>query len=374
VATGSYGLWGAEHILPAQRHKKLLTIAALTLLGVVAAVYMLPAILPAGARPTGARVSDLVYPASLVRSIDEPVDETWTMPAAAAAVGDVMFVLDTGSNRIVKLGPDGHVLATFGPQLDGEAALQMPMAIVTDGRSLFIANSSAGSILVLDLSGQVQQVLPLPAGASGKAARPIGVALLPDGGLVTSDADNDQVLRLDAQGNVVWIAGTGTRDGGHIGFNVPAALAADADGNVYVADILNARVVELSPGGEFIREFGKRGDTAGFLSRPKGVAVDSEGRVFVSDGLLAAVEVFAKDGSYLGLIGRRDTREVNSATLFTAPAGLFVTQDSLIVTDRYAGVLTFDLTGTRPAIVPPVRTPVGPPQTPMPDATHVHTS
>jgi DNA-binding beta-propeller fold protein YncE len=374
VATGSYGLWGAEHILPAQRRKKLLTVAALALLGGIVAAFMLPTILPAGAGSTGARVSDLVYPASLVQSIDEPVDETWTMPAAAAAVGDVMFVLDTGNNRIVKLGPDGHVLATFGPQLDAGTALQMPMAIVTDGRSLFIANSSAGNILVVDLSGQVERILPLPGGVSGKAARPIGVALLPDGGLVASDADNDLVLRLDAQGNVIWIAGTGTRDGGSVGFNVPSALATDAAGDVYVTDILNARVVELSPAGEFTREFGKRGDTAGFLSRPKGVAVDAEGRVFVSDGLLAAVEVFAKDGSYLGLIGRRDPRDVNSTTLFTAPAGLSMTQGSLIVTDRYAGVLTFDLTGTRPAIVPPVRTPIPLPQTPQPEATHVHTA
>jgi len=373
VASGSYGLWGAEHILPAQRWKKLLTVAALALLGVVVAAYMAPTILPV-AGSTGAKVSDRVYPAALVQSIDEPTDDAWTTPAAAVAVGDATFVLDTGNNRVLKLGPNRRVLAAFGPQLDGGAALQMPMAIATDGRSLFIANSSASSILVVDLSGQVEQVLSLPAGTSGKAARPIGVALLPDGGIVASDADNDQVLRLDAQGNVVWIAGTGTRDGGEIGFNVPAALATDAAGDVYVADILNARVVELSPNGEFVRQFGQRGDTAGFLSRPKGVAVDAEGRVFVSDGLLAAVEVFAKDGSYLGLIGRREPRKVNSTTLFIAPAGLFMTKDALIVTDRYAGVLTFDLTGTRPAIVPALRTPAPLPQTPQPAAPHAHPS
>jgi sugar lactone lactonase YvrE len=373
VASGPYGLWGAEHVLPAQRRGKLLTIAVLALLGGIVAAYMAPTILPASGSG-GAGVSDLVYPAALVQSVYEPVDDAWTMPAAAVAVGDATFVLDTGNNRIVKIGRDGHVLATFGPQLDAGAALRMPMAIATDERNLFIANSGAGSILVADLSGQVVQVLPLPAGTSGKAARPIGVAVLPDGGLVASDADNDQVLRLDAQGNIVWIAGTGTRDGGEVGFNVPAALAADAAGNVYVTDILNARVVELSPTGEFVRAFGRRGDTAGFLSRPKGVAVDAEGRVFVSDGLLAAVEVFAHDGEYVGMIGRRDPKNARATTLFTAPAGLSLAQGSLIVVDRYAGVLTFDLTGTRPAIVPPVRTPLPLPQTPQPAGTHVHPS
>jgi DNA-binding beta-propeller fold protein YncE len=349
LESGSYGLWGAEHVLPAQLHWKLLTIAGLGLLAVIAVVFILPDLLPGSTGTTGVRVSRLVYPASLVRSIDEPVDQTWTIPADAVSVGDVTFVLDTGNNRVLKLSADGHVLSTFGTQLNAVTAFQMPMAIATDGQSLFIANSGASSVLVLSLLGQVQRTLPLPPGVSGKVARPIGVAVLPDGGLLVSDADSHQVVHLDAQGGVVWTAGTGTRAGGAEGFNVPGALAVDSGGDVYVVDTLNARVVELSPQGVFLRQFGRRGDTAGRLSRPKGVAVDGEGHVFVSDGLLAAVEVFSQDGTYLGLIGRRNSRDVNSTSLFTAPAGLFMAGGSLTVTDRYAGVLTFDLAGGRAA-------------------------
>lgn len=349
MESDSYGLWGDEHVLPPELHKKLLTIAALGLLAIIAVVFILPALLPGSTGTTGVRVSRLVYPASLVQSIDKPVGESWTIPAGAVSVGDATFVLDTGNNRVFKLSLDGQVLSTFGTQLNAGAAFQMPMAIATDGQSLFIANSMGSAVLVLDLSGQVRRVLPLPPGVGGKAARPIGVAVVPDGGLVVSDAENHKVVRLDAQDNVVWTAGTGTRAGGAEGFNVPGALAVDGGGDVYVVDTLNARVVELSPHGGFLRQFGRRGDTAGRLSRPKGVAVDGEGRVFVSDGLLAAVEVFSQDGTYLGLIGRRTARDVNSTSLFTAPAGLFMAQGSLMVTDRYAGVFTFGLTGANAA-------------------------
>jgi DNA-binding beta-propeller fold protein YncE len=345
---GSYGMWGAERLLPAERHKKLLTIAALALLSLATAAYILPTFL-VGVGSTGVKVSRLVYPAPLVQSIDKPVDGSWTLPADAVTVGDATFVLDTGNNRVVKVSPDGRVLATYGPHLDAGTALQMPMAIATDGQSLFVANSLSGGVLVLDLSGRVQRVLLLPAGVNGDPARPIGVAISKEGGLVVSDADNHRVFRLDAQGDVLWIAGTGTRAGGGEGFNVPGALAVDAAGHVFVTDTLNARVVELSAGGAFLRQFGRRGDTAGSLSRPKGVAVDSAGRVFVSDGLLAAVEVFAPDGTYLGLIGRRDARDIKSTSLFTAPAGLSIAHGSLLVTDRYAGILTFDLSGARHA-------------------------
>jgi anti-sigma factor RsiW len=75
--------------------------------------------------------------------------------------------------------------------------------------------------------------------------------------------------------------------------------------------------------------------------------VDASGRVFVSDGLLAAVEVFAPDGTYLGLIGRRDPDDLSSESLFVAPAGLSLTGDRLLVTDRFAGLLAFDLPPSR---------------------------
>jgi sugar lactone lactonase YvrE len=104
-------------------------------------------------------------------------------------------------------------------------------------------------------------------------------------------------------------------------------------------------VVKLSPDGEFIRDYGRLGGTAGTLSRPKGVAVDGAGRVFVSDGLLAAVEVFSPDGAYLGVIGRRDPADPTSGSLFQAPAGLWLDGDRLYVTDRFAGLVTFSLPG-----------------------------
>ena len=372
MESGSYGLWGAEHLLPAELHKKLLTIAALGLLGLTAIAFIVPAILPGGGGTPAVTVSRLVYPATFVQGFGGPDNGAWTVPAAAATIGDATFVLDTGNNRISKLGPDGEPLATFGAKLDGTASLQMPMAIATDGESLFVANSVSGAVLVLDQSGHVEKVLPLPQGVNGKTARPIGVAVTADGGLVASDADNHQVIRLDAQGAVVWTAGTGTRDGGDHGFNVPGAVAVDDGGNVYVVDTLNARVVKLSPSGAYLQEFGQRGDTVGRLSRPKGVAVDRQGRVFVSDGLLAAVEVFGPNGDYLGLIGRRDARDVNSTTMFVAPAGLFITPDSLTVTDRYAGVLTFDLTGKRRAVPVPTQASNLAPPTGAPNTTPAH--
>ncbi len=337
-------LWGLR-IGP----KQLLAASLLATVGALVAAFVLPSEAPQGkgAPQAATGVSSLVWPASVLVEVQQPTGDQWVLPADAVAAQGAWFVLDTGNDRILKLDESGKIAATFKDSSSGGLALRKPMAIASDGRRLVVANSRAAEVLMLDLSGKVEQVLPIPSESGEKTPRPIGVAVAPDGGIVVSDAENHRVLRLDEKGGVRWAAGTGARAGGAEGFNVPGALTVDSDGNIYVVDILNGRVVKLSPEGEFIREYGQLGDTAGALARPKGVAVDGEGRVFVSDGLLAAIEVFAPDGRYLGFIGRQDPSDPGSHSLFAAPAGLFLDGDQLLVTDRLAGVIALRVSPAR---------------------------
>ena len=256
--------------------------------------------------PVSRKVSQLVYPATLVSEMSQPEGGTWLLPSGLARIGEFTFVLDTGNDRILKLDEQGRVLATLDSALDGRLDLQQPMAMATDGSRLFVANSLASEVLVIDGTGAVERAISLKAQPGDELPRPIGIAAGPDGTIVVSDAENHRVLFLDSDGNVAAAVGKGMRAGGTGGFNVPAGLTMDAAGNVYVVDTLNGRVVKLSPDGAYLGEFGKFADTAGSLARPKGVAVDGAGRVFVSDGLQAAIEVFGTDGTYLGVIGRRE--------------------------------------------------------------------
>ena len=289
-------------------------------------------------------ISQQVFPASLSLEISRPVAGGWLLPVAALPADEAIFVLDTGNDRVLKLDQDGAILGVFDKSSDERLDLLQAMAMATDGERLYIANSLAPSIVVVNFSGRVEAVLPLQAALPGETTpRPIGIAVTPGGEIVVSDANNHRVLFLDAGGRVVRAAGTGTRSAGEQGFNVPGGLAVDSASNVYVVDTLNGRVVELSPDGAFVRQFGELGSTTGTLSRPKGVAVDGEGRVFVSDGLLAAVQVFGPDGTFLGIIGRRDPADAAGGSLFQAPAGLWLDGGRLYVTDRFAGVMALRL-------------------------------
>jgi len=312
-------------------------------------------LLPAGghreeATPRVRGVSELVYPATLIEQLAQPVNDRWVLPSGLVVAPDgSVFALDAEANRILKLDRSGRVSAAFDSTTGERLALSGPMALASDGRRLFVANSLKAEVLVVDLSGRVERTLVLePLSPEAVTPRPVGLALAADGTIVVSDAGNHVVLFLDGDGNVRKTVGTGSRASGRDGFNVPAALTLDGDGNVYVVDTLNGRVVKLSADGAFVAQFGELGDTAGALARPKGVAVDSEGNVLVSDGLLAAVQVFSPEGEYLGVIGRRDPTDPASGSLFQAPAALWLEGDRLHVMDRLAGLFQLELIGLHP--------------------------
>lgn len=73
---------------------------------------------------------------------------------------------------------------------------------------------------------------------------------------------------------------------------MPDGLAADAYGNVYVADRGNHRIQKFTSDGAFVARFGSYGTGAGQLNGPSGLEVDAAGNVYVADCLNNRIEVF----------------------------------------------------------------------------------
>jgi len=321
-------------------------ILACAVISAALAVILIPRDVPSP------ELSARVYPARLARQLKSPSAQGqpsgggWNQPSDIAVLGGRWFVLDTGNNRILELNGKGAVLQVLDQRRDGRLTLRGAMAIASDGRHLYVANSGAAQVLVLTPDGGVVGTFPV-GGVEGDSlpARPIGLAVGGKGDFLVSDAANHRVLRYNAEGQLLWAAGSGQRAGGQEGFNSPGGLALDQAGNVYVVDILNGRVVKLAPDGTFLGQYGRLGDTAGALARPKDVAIDAAGNVYVSDGLLAAVQVFGPAGEYRGFIGLKDPSDRGSGALFRAPAGLAIAGRNLYVVDRFASVSVMELPG-----------------------------
>lgn len=83
----------------------------------------------------------------------------------------------------------------------------------------------------------------------------------------------------------------------------PLGVTSDDNGNVYVADSSNHRIVVFSVDGKVERIIGKEGTANGELNYPTAVAI-FEAKLYVTDSGNGRILIFSKDGDYI--------RQINS--------------------------------------------------------------
>ncbi|HUD39916.1 MAG TPA: RHS repeat-associated core domain-containing protein [Streptosporangiaceae bacterium] len=258
-----------------------------------------------------------------------------------------LYICDTDNNEVREVsastfnisdlaGGNGKTLATVG---DGGPAvssgLASPRGIASDAHGdIFIADTSNNRVQeIADYShtqfgiamtaGDIYTVAGSAAGTGGDGGNgglatsallsgPEGIAVDSSGDLYIADTNNHQIREVSAStGDISAIAGNGTSgDSGNGGsatsaeLNVPAAVAVDATGDIFIADPGNDEVQEVSATGgthygismtigdiyKIDGTPGTSGDsgdggpaTSAQLYQPSGVAVDAAGDIYISD-------------------------------------------------------------------------------------------
>ena len=215
-------------------------------------------------------VSTYAGTAGVAGNVDGPaLQARFGQPEGVAtdAAGNV-YVADAGNSSIRKIGTDGTVRTLAGSGqcgcVDGigqAAQMCSPEGMAIDGAgTIFVADAGCSTIRKITPDGAVS-TLAGNAGNKGRvdglgaAARfdtPFAVALDRVGDIYVADTFNNLIRRVTPTGLVSTVAGSlgsGARDGPGLqaSFKLPTGIAADAFGNLYVADADNNTIRKLSP-------------------------------------------------------------------------------------------------------------------------------
>ncbi len=220
-----------------------------------------------------------------------------------------------------------------------------PVGVALDDReNIYVVDSTPRMIRVFDPGGRflrniTHETLERPTGIAIDARR--GRIYVADSAHISS---GNHVIRVfDLEGNYLREFGGQGSEAGR--FLSPTYLALDEQGNLYVADTMNARVQAFDPEGRHIKTFGERGDTFGMFDKPKGVAVDTFGNLYVVDSSWSNVQIFNPRGDVLLFFGGRG----RLPGLLFNPTGISIDRDNRIyVADAFNGrVAIYQLINTK---------------------------
>ncbi|WP_327096108.1 hypothetical protein OIE68_40220 [Nocardia vinacea] len=229
-----------------------------------------------------------------------------------------LYIADFANDRVRRVDlATGRITTVAGTSPDGladdglaiHALLREPQGVAVDGAgNFYIADCDNGRVRRVDPDGVITTVAGTgiwgyngdnkPA-IDAELRQPTDVAVDGAGNLYIADTNNNRVRRVDPAGVITTVAGTGTagydsdnKPAINAELNEPTGVAVDGAGNLYIADNTNQRVRRVDPDGVITTVAGT--GTQGYngdnqpaidaeLREPEGVAVDGAGNLYIAD-------------------------------------------------------------------------------------------
>jgi len=290
--------------------------------------------------------------------------------ASSLVIGSdgALYVGDWANNLIRKINISTSAVTTFAGtgavgHVDGAAATAVfngTANIVFDkSGNLFVADEENNMIREITTSGNVVTIAGSGAmgsadgiGAAASFNHPEGMVIDVNGNMYVAD-NNNTIRKINlATKQVTTYAGTGVRgfiNGPVAGatFSSPYGLAMDANGDIYVGDIVNNCIRKITVSTGTVSTFAGTG-TQGLSNGPAatatfyfpcGVAFDSKGNLFVAELKNNTIRKIATDGTvstYAGTGQKGSTDGPATTATFSQPIAMAIdASGNVFVADEY---------------------------------------
>jgi len=241
---------------------------------------------------------------------------------------DNIYIADTYNNRVRMINKEGIITTIAGDGSDDYTVDSVPATSTGLGSPTGLALDSAGNLYIsngrvrkVDKNGIVTTIAGNSetgySGDNGPATKALveswGIACDKTGNLYIADGSNAAVRKVDKDGIITTIAGTG--EPGYSGDDGPAikaqlssavyGVAVDSKGNIYIADTGNMRVRKVDKKGRITTVAGNGAWGCGGYGGPAKnanlfnkfeIALDSEGCLYIADTMCQTIRKVDKKG------------------------------------------------------------------------------
>jgi len=187
----------------------------------------------------------------------------------------------------------------------GNSDFTRDIAVDSSGNA-YVADSKSNVIRKITAAGVVSTLAGLDGnsgsadgvGSTARFSYPTGLAADASGNVYVADTGNSTIRRIKPDGTVSTLAGLAGQQGSADGFGssarfeAPVGLAVDRNGDIYVADVYSYTIRKVTPGGDVTTVAGSPNggqvDVDGTGTRalfwgPRAVAIDRGGNLYVTD-------------------------------------------------------------------------------------------
>jgi DNA-binding beta-propeller fold protein YncE len=199
-----------------------------------------------------------------------------------------VYVADTWNHRVQKFSPEGEFLGMWGFFGQGESSLAFwgPRDVAVDGKGqVFVTDTGNKRVVVFDEQGTYLTQFGGAGFGPGQFDEPVGIVVDEDGRIYVADTWNQRVQTFVDNNDGSFSPESEWDVAAWYGQSLDNKPYLDVDegGRVFASDPDGFRILEFSATGEPVQFWGDYGSGLDTFGLPASVAADREGGVWVTD-------------------------------------------------------------------------------------------
>ena len=192
-----------------------------------------------------------------------------------------LYINDRELNNFQKFSPDGKFISKFGEKGEDLGQYRSPYSMAMDSNDM---------IYVLDRGND--RVVKVSTDGT-----PVGAWYFYDGKMITDNDDIPNPEKKDKKDkNIVSSK-----------FSNPEAMTIDKNGNFYLTDTGNNRIIKFDKNFKYVSQFGQEGKGPGQFDHPHGIGIDSKGNIYINTLNEPRIQKFTNDGKFIKEWGTNGT-------------------------------------------------------------------